>query len=285
MEDERAELDPTDIFSSCLETLFDYQPITIASAGVVYAHEYQGQASENSCATPTPQKVILRTPDTLAANWSLHASDIWASSRYLADHLDQLRLCDFEPTKEPIRILELGAAAGLPGILIAKTYRNVSVVVSDYPDELLIKTLVENVTNNGVSGRCEVIPYAWGSDPSLLLRNGLGFDVVVAADTLWNPSLHDHLITSLRFALRRSSSARIVLVAGLHTGRYTIQSFIHAVQEAGFDVESAVEKEVKGPQERRWNVAGDEDEKERRRWVVWIVLKWRISQLEGGYKL
>ncbi|KAF5373231.1 hypothetical protein D9615_007415 [Tricholomella constricta] len=116
--------------------------------------------SSSSYATPTYLKVTLRTPDTLAANWSLHASDIWASSQYLADHLDQLGLDTFEATNEKVRVLELGAAAGLPGIMIAKAYSNVSVVVSDYLDKLLIETLAENVACNGVSGSCQAAPYA-----------------------------------------------------------------------------------------------------------------------------
>ncbi|KAF5373233.1 hypothetical protein D9615_007417 [Tricholomella constricta] len=279
MEDEWTELDSADIFFSSLETLFDYQPISLASAGKVFTHELKVQLSD-SCATPTYLKVTLRTPDTLAANWSLHASDIWASSQYLADHFDQLRLDTFEATDGKVRVLELGAAAGLPGIMIAKAYNNVSVVVSDYPDKLLIETLAENVARNGVSGSCQAAPYAWGTEASSILGNGDGFDVVIAADTLWNPSLHPLLLTSLRLTLKKSSSARIHLVAGLHTGRYTIQSFLSAVQEAGFVVESAIEKEVKGLQEKPWDVAGDEDDRERRRWVVWIVLKWKSASFK-----
>ncbi|GLB41679.1 putative WD40 repeat-like protein [Lyophyllum shimeji] len=248
MDDERTELEPTDIFSSSLETLFDYQPITLASAGAVYSHELKARHSSTR-ATDGPLKVTLLTPDTLSANWSLHASDIWASSRYLADHLDQLgidTLCGAKAPGEKVKVLELGASAGLPGISIAKIYENVSVVVSDYPDELLIKTLSENVARNGVSDSCRAAPYAWGSDPSSILDDARGFDIVLAADTLWNPSLHTIFISSLCLTLKRSSTARVHLVAGLHTGRYTIQAFLSAVQEAGFDVESAQEKEVKG---------------------------------------
>lgn len=54
-----------------------------------------------------------------------------------------------------VRILELGAGAGLPSILLAKLLRrsNISkrdaeVVVSDYPDAELIKTLSDNVDRN-----------------------------------------------------------------------------------------------------------------------------------------
>ncbi|KAG6856558.1 hypothetical protein H0H87_003240 [Tephrocybe sp. NHM501043] len=279
MGDGRLEADATDIFSTSLEILFDYQPITLASAGSVYTHECKRSLS-NPCSTEVPLKVTLLTPDTLAANWSLHASDIWVSSRYLADHLDLLgldALSEGKPAGEKVRVLELGASAGLPGILIAKTFNNVSVVVSDYPDELLIKTLADNVARNDVSGSCVAAPYAWGSDPSSIIDNNGTFDVVVGADTLWNPTLHALLIQSLQMTLKKSSSARIHLVAGLHTGRYTIQSFLIAAEAAGFDIESAIEKEIKGPLEVVWDVNGNDDEKDRRRWVIWMVLKWRAQ--------
>ncbi|KAG6868737.1 hypothetical protein C0993_011316 [Termitomyces sp. T159_Od127] len=268
MEDERTEIDVTEIFSSSLETLFDHQPITLASAGSVYTHECKNPSSK-ACATDAPLKVTLITPDTLPANWSLHAADIWVASRYLADHPDRLSIDAMitarRSTGEKVRILELGASAGLPGISIAKAFDDVSVVVSDYPDELLMKTLAENVAQNGVSHCCVAVPYAWGSDVSSVIGDGGAFDIVIAADTLWNPTLHTIFIQSLQMTLKRLPSARIHLVAGLHTGRYTIQSFLHAVQQAGFELESAQEKEVRGYQERAWHVRGDNDDKDRRR--------------------
>ncbi|KAG6888848.1 hypothetical protein C0992_007344 [Termitomyces sp. T32_za158] len=261
------------------ETLFDHQPVTLASAGSVYTHECKNPSSK-ACATGAPLKVSLITPDTLPANWSLHASDIWVASRYLADHLDQLSIDTMITARrsagEKVRILELGASAGLPGISIAKAFDDVSVVVSDYPDELLMRTLAENVSRNGVSHCCVAAPYAWGSDASNVIGDDGAFDIVVAADTLWNSTLHTIFIQSLRTTLKKLPSARIHLVAGLHTGRYTIQSFLDAVQQAGFDIESAQERQVKGDQDRAWDVKGDNDDKDRRRWVVWIVLKWRI---------
>ena len=277
------ELGPEDIFSSSLETLYDYQPITVASAGSVYRYTFNRQ----SIGLLNPINVTLLTPNTQSANWSLHASDIWASSIYLADHIDQVNLDALiilisAQTHEKVHVLELGAAAGLPGILIAKLYGDAaSVTVSDYPDEQLIKTLSDNVARNGVSHSCRAIAYAWGSDPSCLLREHVKFDVIIAADTLWNPDLHSLFIASLQMTLKRTPTARVHLVAGLHTGRYTLQSFMSAARKAGFEVETALEKESLGPRERVWCVEGEgsEPEHERRRWVVWIVLKWNIDEL------
>lgn len=211
--------DPEDILSSSLLTLYDHHPITLSSAGSIFTYN-----------SPDIPPVILRTPDTQAANWSLHASSVWAASRFLADHLDYLDLTTHLsrcPPGKRVKLLELGAAAGLPSIVIAKRYPEVSVTVSDYPDVELIRTMSENVAENGVSN-CRAVAYGWGSDPSELFlpNDNEKFDVVIAADTLWNPEFHGLFIETLQLTLKKSPDSRIHLFAGLHTGRYTIQSFL-----------------------------------------------------------
>ncbi|KAJ7696551.1 hypothetical protein B0H17DRAFT_1053649 [Mycena rosella] len=265
--------DPEDILSSSLLTLYEYHPITLSSAGSIFTYHSPDQS------IPT---VTLCTPDTQAANWSLHASSVWAASRFLADHIDYLHLPTHHsrcPPGKRVKLLELGAAAGLPSIVIAKRYPEVSVTVSDYPDVDLIRTLTENVVKNGVSANCRAVPYGWGSDPSTLYLpdDTEKFDIVIAADTLWNPEFHGLFIDTLRLTLKKSSDSRIHLFAGLHTGRYTIQSFLNAVSTAGFDLETALEKETNGERQRLWSVdrPEGEDESERRRWIVCLSLRWK----------
>jgi nicotinamide N-methyltransferase len=260
-------MDPEDILSTSLESLYSYAPVAHSCAGSLFTY-----TAKSSGSTRSPETVTVRTPETHPANWSLHASSIWVASLYLADHLDFLEL---EKYSAPVHVLELGAGAGLPGILIAKTYQNVFVTTSDYPDEQLMRTLSDNVERNSVN-RCRAVAYAWGSDSSELATGG--FDVIVAADTLWNSELHPPFIKTLQMKLKRTTAARIHLVAGLHTGRYTIQAFLNAVGEAGFEVEKAVEREVAGNTERKWSAARgeNEDERERRRWVLWVSLRWKL---------
>jgi len=264
---------PEDILLDSLQTLYDYQPITLSSSGSLFTYKYSGSTKNG----PTFM-ITLQTPDTHAANWALHASSIWVSSIYLSDHWNEIGLerhVKELPTNETLRVLELGASAGLPSILIAKLFpERVLVTASDYPDEELMKTLAGNIDRNDVNSRCRAVPYAWGSDMSSLhSEDDCGFDVILAADTLWNPDLHSIFIDTLKMALKKSLSSRIHLVAGLHTGRYTIQSFLTSAQNAGFVIESVVENEVSGSATRRWRITGDDDEKERRRWVVWAKLK------------
>ena len=232
--------------------------------------------------------ISLVTPDTQAANWALHATSIWSSALYVADHIRDLHLDGYfdyvRQEDRPLRILELGAGAGLPSILISKSYPDVLVTCSDYPDESLIQTLAENARRNDVSDRCRIVPYAWGSDtsPLLLSQNAHedltpGFDVVLAADTLWNSDTHHIFVQTLRLTLKRSPRARVQLVAGLHTGRYVIQSFLKLVLDAGFVAEDIKERRVGASDERPWSVdrAEGEDEQERRRWIIWMVFRWR----------
>ncbi|CAK5283155.1 unnamed protein product [Mycena citricolor] len=262
---------PEDILSSSLLSLYHYQPITLSSAGAIFVYR-----------SPHCQ-VTLQTPDTKAANWALHASSVWASSRFLSDHIEYLHLADHikhSQTNKHLKVLELGAAAGLPSIVIAKTHAadEIQVVVTDYPDEELIRTLAQNVVDNGVSRNCRALAYDWGSPDSspLFAPDNEKFDVIIAADTLWNPDFHGIFITALKSTLKKAPDSRVYLFAGLHTGRYTIQSFLIAVLKEGFVLDNAFEQETAGDQTRAWSVerADGEDESERRRWIACITLKW-----------
>ncbi|KIP07144.1 hypothetical protein PHLGIDRAFT_30157 [Phlebiopsis gigantea 11061_1 CR5-6] len=286
--------EPEDLLSDSLHILYGYTPITHASAGSLFRytlHPLLPTSSEsNSPIDANNANVItLVTPNTLANNWALHASSIWTSALYVADHLDGLHLpahirAAADAGWLPLRVLELGAGAGLPSIVIAKTHPGSRVVVtaSDYPDVQLIAALEENVRRNGVADRCGVVPHAWGSDPSPFWSNEdgseeEGFDVVVAADTLWNSDLHGSFLKTLQQVLRRTKDARIYLIAGLHTGRYTLHAFMQMIEDYGLVLVSVVEREVNGTLSRLWDVsrAEGEDEKERRHWVVDMELKWK----------
>ena len=273
--------EPEDVLGDALESLYDHVPVSHSSAGSVFMYQPAGGG----------QIITLMTPDTQAANWSLHASSIWSSSLYLADHIADLQMEKYlniaRGEGRPLRVLELGAGAGLPSILLSKLYSDVLVTCSDYPDPELVRTLAENATRNDVADRCRVVPYAWGSDPTPLFASHvppeaqlagdtlLGFDVIVAADTLWNSGTHNIFVETLQRALRHAPHARAHLVAGLHTGRYVIQSFLRRAAESGLVAEDLRERRVSGTEERPWSVerADGEDEPERRRWVVWMVFK------------
>ncbi len=299
--------EPEDIFSLSLPMLFDYEPITHADAGAVFTYNYRQNPSEEQ--SMPGFSVQLQVPDTLAKNNALHASSIWSSALYLTDHLnDHLRLVDCAMEQiasgKGCEVLELGAGAGLPGITLAKTLESIAgdddswrVTLSDYPDDNIVSTLHRNVVENGLSEeRCGVCAYDWGTDASAILsptaraNGGHGFDLILAADTLWNSDFHTKFLDTLGTLLRRDADARIHLVAGFHTGRFMIQRFLDAITsqtlEPGFErlevahveermVTSALPHSPKGAKSKVWDPRREDyDPKERRKWVVWIVLRW-----------
>lgn len=277
-------MDPEEILSSSLETLYGYAPISHSSPGGLFTYNHHSHDPSSP-----PLTVTVSVPDTQTKNWSLQATTIWVSALYVADHVSELDLPEERGTEttiagtpsQPPRLIELGAGAGLPSILIAKRYPHLSVVASDFPDDDLIRTLRSNVARNDATQNCTVVPHAWGTDPSALLPAA---DVVLAADTLWDAALHGALLRTMCAVLKRTPRARAHVVAGLHTGRYALEAFLRAAEKAGLVLEGgaaggATEREIGGEGRRVWDVgrvvgSEDEDERERRRWVVWSVLKW-----------
>lgn len=101
-----------------------------------------------------------------------------------------------------------------------------------------------------------------------------GFDVLIAADTLWDPELHGMFIQTLCMALR-CPDARIYLVVGLHMGRYAIQAFWGTLTGAGLEVEKTTERDVDGGDRRARNHerADRETQQDKRRWVILMALR------------
>lgn len=268
-------MEDVEIFSDSLSALYEHTAITLSSnPGSTFTYT-------NESAT-----INLKTPDTKPENWSLHASSIWISAVFFADNIRLLDLDRYQHLRK-IRVLELGAGAGLPGILLAKTRDDVQVVLSDYPDEELIDALNQNVASNISDTSTHVVPYDWttGNVSPFHKLSPDGFDVIIAADTLWNADLHDAFLRSLESLLRHNvdgPSSSVNLIAGLHTGRWTIQAFLNAVEDRQrFRLHRVVEIpanscKVTASEERGWEVEREgEDESGRRAWVVSITMGWR----------
>jgi nicotinamide N-methyltransferase len=132
------------------------------------------------------------------------------------------------------------------------------------------------------------VPYDWtiGDVAPFHALSPDGFDVIIAADTLWNVDLHAAFLQSLESLLRRDadgpSNSSVNLIAGLHTGRWTIQAFLKAVEDRRrFRLHRVVEIRANSGkeathEERSWEVEREgEDESDRRAWVVSIIMGWR----------
>ncbi|KAF8507305.1 putative methyltransferase-domain-containing protein [Hysterangium stoloniferum] len=265
-----------EIFSSSLHTLYSHTPITFT--GNTFIHK--------------PSGLTFVAPNTSPSNWELHASSIWIASLFLANHIRDVASLLFSPQQSTSSVLELGAASGMPGILLAKlSYPNITVTLSDYPDDAILACLKENIKRNNIpDASTRVIGHTWGLDTTQL---GL-FDLVMAADTLWNPDQHFPFCQTLSRVLRRTSKARIFLVAGLHTGRWTIHRFLEILPQFHFEIDLMVERKVDStfdsdavdgrPMARDWMLEREgEEESDRRKWIVWMVLSNVCSPQRQSY--
>ncbi|KAG8706219.1 hypothetical protein FRC09_002519 [Ceratobasidium sp. 395] len=254
------DIDTYEIFTSALETLYDELPVTLATTGGAYVHERAGQKT-----------IVIRTPETCSENWGLQADGVWQASRYLADHLP--------PDLDGKRVLELGAAGGLPGIMVTfgGNAKPLSVVLSDYPDPGILKQLEENVESNRGDSRAqiEVRGHCWGGADALEELGGKRFDVVMAADVLWKEELHEALCQTLDRVLVLGQAGRVHIVAGLHTGRAVLSGFVSRARKLGFQLGEIYEVSAGATKvQREWaEVREGETMGERRKWLVVAVLK------------
>jgi len=179
--------------------------------------------------------ILTPAPKEGKAN-TLLADHLFSPSLLLAERIERGLI----PLSNKTTI-ELGAGCALPSLLAATLPSPPSlVVITDYPDETIMKNLRENIDRNrhkvaeGCSVQC--LGYEWGQDVSpelALLAEPIGFDVVIMSDLLHFDSSHDVLVASLKSLLRRASSARTYVAAGKYTPPHVCDHFLREAEEAG----------------------------------------------------
>lgn len=129
---------------------------------------------------------------------------------------------------------------------------------------------VQSIVPGNLRGKINIEAHQWGDKTSDFAKTHQGaFDRVLAADTLWLASEHDNLAQSMSHFLSTYESARILLVAGFHTGRGKIAAFFEeAVPKHDLVAEEIFEMDADG-RRREWQPdAVDEPVGERKKWVV-----------------
>ncbi|KAF9528434.1 hypothetical protein CPB83DRAFT_854613 [Crepidotus variabilis] len=184
---------------------------------------------------------------------TLLADHLFSPALFLAERIDQ-GLLDVKGKT----VLELGAGCALPSLLLTASANPPSlVVVTDYPDEIILGNLKLNIKRNRglVVPGCtvECCGYAWGSDPSELRNlcsaqgcntvDKSGFDIMILSDLLHFFESHDVLVQSIQFMLSKSKSSRIYVGAGKYTREAVCENFLSKVADVGLMMEEIVNDE------------------------------------------
>ncbi|WWC71684.1 uncharacterized protein I206_105642 [Kwoniella pini CBS 10737] len=289
MATEREDEDLEDIFDSSLFTLFSIPPIGFAPNSKNGYYTYKPPLIHDNI-NFEPVKLKIPEPPSKFYN-TLQAQLIWPSSIYLAD----LIFKEIIKVKDKT-VIELGSAAGLPGI-ISYLKDAQKVISTDYPIDEVLNVLKDNFqraefsktkgAEEGHGKKCEweVLGHCWGQDTSELIRSisfqsdeppdtpQSKFDVVLAADVLWTTSSHSILLDSISALLSKSGVVHIT--AGLHTGRGPVERLLNSARERGFQVDYKGEVRLRG--DGGWDmydeslaVKGEEE----RGVVVWFTLQF-----------
>jgi predicted nicotinamide N-methyase len=114
-------------------------------------------------------------------------AELWPSGVALAEHIAARDL-------RGSRVVELGAGLGLPSL--AAALRGADVLATDWAEDA-VALLAANAARNGIALRAEVVRW---DEPE---RFGTGWDVVLAADVLYEQRNADQLLELLpRLAAR-----------------------------------------------------------------------------------
>ncbi|MCJ1402940.1 nicotinamide n-methyltransferase [Xylographa trunciseda] len=197
---------------------------------------------------------------------------LWNGGQVVSEYL-QRHAEDLVENKD---VLELGAGAGLPGIVCGILgARKRKVLITDYPDEELVENLKGNINNCELlkTSKSEVSAegYLWGapSPPSMLL----GFDILILADLLFNHSEHAKLLSTIRLTLRRQpASCVLVFFTPYRPWLFDKDmAFFDLARQGGFVVEKVLESVMENVM-----FAEDRGDELLRRTVYGFVLRWQL---------
>lgn len=250
--------DPASVFEDSLSTVFSDTRVQHGEPGkyLLYKSEELGDF-----------KLLLADPDP--SNISLFSHFVWNAALQAAE---LITIAEFNVAGK--KVLEVGAGAGLPGI-IAVYCDAEETVLSDYPAPEFLSNIQTNLEINlsrGQLAKTSVIGHEWGQTSDELCTSRAGaFDRIIAADCFWMESQHDNLAKSVKALLARDGE--LLVIAGFHTGRDKVVGFFDAAEKAGLVGIKITEKDVEGV-EREWvRDRGQEDPVERKRWLAIGVFK------------
>ena len=171
---------------------------------------------------------------------SLWGEFIYNAARVISDYVDAGRIAGL--SMSGVSVLELGAGAGLPGIVCALNGAK-TVVLSDYGsefDRVLVEAMDLNIASfASAAPNCKMfsVPYIWGKDVDVLCTEPMGkgnlFGVVIMADCIFNRSEHRQLLWTLCHTMSREGIC--LCTFSHHDPQYREQdlNFLKLADEAG----------------------------------------------------
>ncbi|KAK0452330.1 hypothetical protein EV421DRAFT_1768355 [Armillaria borealis] len=182
---------------------------------------------------------LLRLTVAPKAN-TLLADHLFSPSLFLAERIERALI-----PVQGRRVVELGAGCALPSLLMSTLAQPPSlVVVTDYPDDVIMNNLKENVNRNRSHVSYGCITCCQGS----LTGEIMGYDVVILSDLLHFHSSHNVLIASLKSLLRKTADSRVYIAAGRYTSPNVCDNFMEIANSEGL----CIEEEVSDEQEEPW---------------------------------
>lgn len=168
---------------------------------------YERKLSEIS-----PKDIKLR----LVGKSPLWGHLLWNAGIFTADYLDK-------HAKELVvgkRVLELGAAAGLPSLICSLNDAKV-VICTDYPDPDLVSNIEYNfhtLENTTKISPYKVQGYIWGNEYSSILGSEFKdaipeqekFDLIILSDLVFNHTEHRKLLTTCKDLIKKNGKCLVV---------------------------------------------------------------------------
>ncbi|KAF2964083.1 hypothetical protein GQX73_g9492 [Xylaria multiplex] len=186
-----------------------------------------------------PFELIVREPPITGDSLG-HKT--WASSFLMARLLDSLVSGSLAHLltpgrRESLKVLELGSGTGLLGIAAAAMWQ-VEVVLSDLPE--IMQNLDYNIKQNRATverlgGNIDSGVLIWGSENGndALFSYGNRFDIILAADGLYDDDHPDLLYSAIREQLSSSPDSRVIVMSPIRdeTTKRLIAQFRSSMSE------------------------------------------------------
>lgn len=225
-------------------------------------------------ASPKYGEIKLGLADVEKDQTSLFSHHLWNAGVEVAGMIETGEL-----NVEGETVLELGAGAALPSLISAISGAK-NIVVTDYPAPEILANITSNIALNKpkfVSSDIQVYGHTWGElDEEVAKKHAHSFSRIIAADTLWMTWEHENLVKSMLHFLDDSPTSRVIVVAGLHTGRQKMANFWDVAVKS-FDINTIKERDIDGIEREYKADRGVEDVIERKRWLIIGTLKKKSS--------